>query len=634
MAWYNKYRPTKFEDVIGQDLVKSVLQNSIAQNKIKHGYLLSGPKGTGKTTLARIFANAVNQTENNPEAKLDIIELDAASNTGVDNIRQLIDSAQTPPFAGKYKVYIIDEVHMLSKSAMNALLKILEEPPTYLIFLLATTNPEKLLPTVLSRLTKLAISSHSEADIVERLTYISSQEKMQIDSDSLKLIAKRAGGGQRDAINLLETLHSYNLEKYTLSDATNLLGLLPIELLHNLCVSLLAKDQTSLKQDLQIIEKSGIDGEMFLGQLLEFLLESSFNGQSNFDNLIIPMAEILDLKLPINTVVASIALVQAKIRQLDPQTVSQKKKLIETQPEISIPKIKEEEKPVFDLHQQDFENVVEAEKPLEESLVTESSEEILAEEVVEPQTNLEILEKPVGEVELLEPNAGQEDPELKQELETQNFETFETQKTQTVSEPEVKAQQSSINLTNSQLQAITKQSDCPSILKMIAPDLEISSQESSTISISTSSPLFLPQIKADKYSKYIKSFLQEAAGNTELKLEFELRQNIPKPKGSTRVSNFKVDEPSPVFSTPIGQKPKPVISSADSESKTESKTTSTSTKLDKVEKYFYFVYQALPEQTVGDISKVPIWTQDLEMPIKSEADQTNHEDLEEMFDFE
>ena len=315
MAWYNVYRPTKFEDVSGQAIVKSVLQNAIVHNKVKHGYLLSGPKGTGKTTLARIFANNLNDLECNPQASMDIIELDAASNSGVDNIRNLIESAKTAPFAGAYKVYIIDEVHMLSKSAMNALLKILEEPPQYLVFLLATTNPEKLLPTVLSRLTKLTLTSHTLQDIVGRLEYIADTEKMIIDQSSLELIAKRAGGGQRDAINILETLYSYGLGEYKIADTTNLLGLLPIELLIEIAQLFISQDFMAIKEMILKVEKVGLDGENFMGQLLSYLLEQSFEVSNDFDDLIIPIAEILDLRLPINTIAASFALIQAKLKE-------------------------------------------------------------------------------------------------------------------------------------------------------------------------------------------------------------------------------------------------------------------------------------------------------------------------------
>jgi DNA polymerase III subunit gamma/tau len=312
MAWYNKYRPNNFENVIGQELVKTVLQNSLSQNKVKHAYLFAGPKGTGKTTLARIFANQLLVESSEPA--IDIIELDAASNTGIDNVRQLIESAGTPPMSGKYKVYIIDEVHMLSKQAMNALLKTLEEPPQYLIFLLATTNPEKLIPTVLSRLTKLNLTSHTIADLVSNLEKISILENLKIDTAALEFIAKRAGGGQRDAINLLETISGYSLENYSLESVSNILGFLPTDLLLEIgeyfCLGI-----GEIKNLLTKVTKTALDGETFLQQLLEFLLDLALEGDERFDNLIWVCSEILSLKLPITSVVSIFALIQSRIRK-------------------------------------------------------------------------------------------------------------------------------------------------------------------------------------------------------------------------------------------------------------------------------------------------------------------------------
>ncbi len=324
MAWYNKYRPTKFEEVIGQELVKSVLEKALEKNRIKHAYLFSGPKGVGKTTLARIFANSLNEVENKPETTMDIVEMDAASNTGIDDIRQLIESAQNPPISGNYKIYIIDEVHMLSKSAMNALLKILEEPPKYLVFLLATTNPEKLLPTVLSRLTKLNLTNHTAEDIQSNLKQISEKEGLKVEDKALKLIAKRSGGGQRDAINLLETVASYGLDEYTVDQVSEFLGLLPEEEMENLAEVLLTEDNNEpLKQIIVRMEAKGFDGETFLAEFLEFLIDKSFEGVSDFESLILPTAEVLDLKLPVTSLTSAIAILTAKVNE---KSVSVKKK--------------------------------------------------------------------------------------------------------------------------------------------------------------------------------------------------------------------------------------------------------------------------------------------------------------------
>jgi DNA polymerase III subunit gamma/tau len=298
MAWYNDYRPQVFEDVIGQNLVKSVLQNALKKDLVKHAYLFSGSKGIGKTTLARIFANELNVVARNPQTKIDIIEMDAASNTGIDDIRQLIDSARIPPLVGKYKIYIIDEVHMLSKNAMNALLKILEEPPLYIVFLLATTNPEKLIPTVLSRLTKLNLSNHTNEDIISRLEFIAQKEDVNIEKDALDLIAKRSDGSQRDAINLLETVSTYQIESYTKHIVAELLGLVTEDIFDHI---LNAFDTGKVTPEtITSMQSTGIDGETILIQLLEFLLDRSFAGSKNYDYIIPVLSKVLSYNLPIN----------------------------------------------------------------------------------------------------------------------------------------------------------------------------------------------------------------------------------------------------------------------------------------------------------------------------------------------
>jgi DNA polymerase III subunit gamma/tau len=311
MAWYNDYRPQVFEDVVGQSLVKSVLQNALKKNLVKHAYLFSGSKGIGKTTLARIFANELNSVGENPETKIDIIEMDAASNTGIDDIRQLIESARIPPLVGKYKIYIIDEVHMLSKNAMNALLKILEEPPLYIVFLLATTNPEKLIPTVLSRLTKLNLSNHSSADIVLRLDFIAQKEGVTIEKDALELIAKRSGGSQRDAINLLETVSTYQIESYTKYNVAELLGLVTEDIFDHI---LEAFDSRSVSQKTILsMQSTGLDGETILIQLLEFLLDRSFDGQKHHDYIIPVLGKVLSYNLPITVAAHLLSLILVEL---------------------------------------------------------------------------------------------------------------------------------------------------------------------------------------------------------------------------------------------------------------------------------------------------------------------------------
>ncbi len=308
-VWYNTYRPQKFEEVIGQDLTVTVLTNAIKTNRIKNGYLLSGSRGVGKTTLARIFANQLNGVDQNPEAKIDIFEMDAASNTSVDDIRLLIENASTPPMVGKYKIFIIDEVHMLSKSAMNALLKILEEPPVYLLFIFATTNPEKILPTVLSRLIKLDLIDHTIEDLVKNMESIAKKEGMIIDQDALLLIAKKANGGQRDAINYLQTVYEYGLEKYTQKEISQILGVMPVEII-NAFIYVVKGENVSIefkKQLISNINKLQISPIESINQLLESILDSHFNGDETNSDLIPVLGNYINSNLPISSMVEVIA---------------------------------------------------------------------------------------------------------------------------------------------------------------------------------------------------------------------------------------------------------------------------------------------------------------------------------------
>ena len=214
-ALYRKYRPQTFNDIVGQNHIVSVLKNTIDKNQISHAYLFYGSRGTGKTSIAKIFANEVNGNEIYQKENVDIIEIDAASNNGVDEVRDIKEAIKFLPTEGKYKVYIVDEVHMLTTAAFNALLKTLEEPPAHVIFILATTEIHKIPATILSRCQRFEFKNLSQEQLIDRLRYIAKEENLVIEDEAIEKIATLAKGGLRDAISILDQVSNYS-EQITL----------------------------------------------------------------------------------------------------------------------------------------------------------------------------------------------------------------------------------------------------------------------------------------------------------------------------------------------------------------------------------------------------------------------------------
>lgn len=267
-ALATKYRPRTFEDVVCQDNIKKVLTNQLETGEIKQAYLFCGSAGTGKTTSARIFANDVNGGKGKP------IEIDGASNNGVDNIRSIIDDCRMKSLDSKYKVYIIDEVHMLSIGAFNALLKVLEEPPKGVIFILCTTDPHKIPATILSRLQRFDFKRIPQFEIVQRLKYILKEEDTYItyDIEALEYIAKLADGGMRDAIMKLDTVIGYT-NNITLQAVLDCLGITNYEHLLKIVQGIINKQADEPIQIIDSIYRDGKDLKLFVKDLNKFVLD-------------------------------------------------------------------------------------------------------------------------------------------------------------------------------------------------------------------------------------------------------------------------------------------------------------------------------------------------------------------------
>ena len=269
-----KYRPQTFDQVVGQSSVTSTLQNAIKSNQLAQSFLFCGPRGIGKTTCARIFAkeiNIFNSTEAIDDFSFNIFELDAASNNSVDDIRNLVEQVRVPPQIGKYKVYIIDEVHMLSQAAFNAFLKTLEEPPVHAKFILATTEKHKIIPTILSRCQIFDFKRVNNDDIVKNLKYVAEQESITVDDDALFLIAEKSDGALRDSLSLFDRLVSFSEKKLTYQDVANHLNILDYQYYFNVTEHLISNDISSLFIIFNEIIDNGFDGQHFINGLSEHL---------------------------------------------------------------------------------------------------------------------------------------------------------------------------------------------------------------------------------------------------------------------------------------------------------------------------------------------------------------------------
>ncbi len=283
IALYREWRPKIFEDVIGQEHITQTLKNQIKNENIAHAYLFCGSRGTGKTSMAKIFAKAVNcldPKDHNPcgsceicsgidqENIMDVIEIDAASNNGVDDVRELRESVQYPPSKGKYKVYIIDEVHMLSKGAFNALLKTLEEPPHYVIFILATTEAHKIPATVLSRCQRFDFKRVKESAIEKHLAYICSQMNVKSDDKALKLIARNAQGSVRDALSILDQCISFRLDMVMYEDVLDILGVPGEGAVFQLVDYIIEKDSKKAMEQVEELISAGKDIQQIINSLI------------------------------------------------------------------------------------------------------------------------------------------------------------------------------------------------------------------------------------------------------------------------------------------------------------------------------------------------------------------------------
>lgn len=306
LALYRKYRSKTFEEIVGQEPIVKTLKNALLQNKVAHAYLFSGPRGTGKTSIARLFAKALNCEQGlghqcnvcenckamNNNSHPDVIEIDAASNNSVDDARSLIEKVRYSPMLGKYKVYIIDEVHMMSSSAFNALLKTLEEPPSYVVFILCTTEPHKVLPTIVSRCQHYEFKKIDDKDLIKLIKKVLLNEGVSASDEAINLITELANGGARDALSLLDQIIAYSDKRIEVSDIEQIFGLTSIADKITLLKFISKGDTLNVLNKFNQFINKNVDVERLVSELLVILKDILIYQKTKNIDLLVSLNEI------------------------------------------------------------------------------------------------------------------------------------------------------------------------------------------------------------------------------------------------------------------------------------------------------------------------------------------------------